>query len=476
MNFRNPVLNRRAMLRGMGVTLALPLLESVRPVLAGAANGPDAASGNPQRMAFLYMPNGVNSEAWGPKGAGTGFELSPTLQPLAPFKKDLLVFTELWNQSADTGDGHYVKTGGWLTGTTITKTTGSDLRSGGVSVDQIAAQRIGNLTPLPSIELGIDPVTTGVDVNVGYTRLYGSHISWSSPVTPVAKEINPQLAFDRLFRSGAADRAISEQDSSVIDAVLSDAKRLRARVSRADQAKLDEYLESVRSVEKRIAFEARRKRGEVMSDRLAREEVEKLGRRIHDYYNDPAKVSERTGNHTGQVRLMMDILWLAFWTDSTRIGTFMFGNAVSGRNFSFLEGVKGSHHEISHHEKKPEKLAQYALINRWHVEQYAYLLDRLTTTREGEGTLLDNSMIVFGAGMRDGNSHNPHNLPVVLAGRAGGRLATGRHLVYEKNTPLCGLYQGMLHRLGVRIGRIGDGVEELPGLEDPAFKGNGKIG
>lgn len=468
------MISRRTLLKGVGVTLALPLLESVKPILTSSAAVPSASS-LPQRMAFLYMPNGVNSAAWGPKGAGSDFELSPALQPLAPLKKDILVFTELWNQATNTGDGHYVKTGGWLTGTTITKTTGSDLRSGGVSVDQIAAQRIGNLTPLPSIELGIDPVTTGVDVNVGYTRLYGSHISWSTPVTPVAKEINPQLAFDRLFRSGAADRRISEQDQSVIDAVLGDAKRLRGKVSQADRQKLDEYLESVRSVEKRIAFEAKRKQGEVMSDQLARREVEKLGARIKDYYSDPAKVSERAGNHTEQVRLMMDILWLAFWTDSTRIGTFMFGNAVSGRNFSFLDGVKGSHHEISHHEKKAEKLEQYALINRWHVEQYAYLLNRLAQTREGEATLLDNSMIVFGAGMRDGNSHDPHNLPVVLAGRAGGRLATGRHLVYEKNTPLCGLYQGMLHRLGVQVGHLGDGTEELPGLDDPAFKGTGKL-
>ncbi len=449
--------------------MALPLLESI-PGLRGAERAP-ASADIPIRMGFLYMPNGVNTAAWAPKGSGSGFELSPTLQPLASLKREILVLRNLWNQSANTGDGHYVKTGGWLTGTTITKTTGSDLRSGGVSVDQIAAQKIGNLTPLPSLELGIDPVTTGVDVNVGYTRLYGSHISWSTPVTPVAKEINPRLAFDRLFRSDLADRRISSEDQSVLDAVLEESRRLRARVSRADQLKLDEYFESVRAVEKRIAFEARRKQGEVLGDRAARAEVEKLGRRITDFYSDPARVSERTGNHTEQVRLMLDVMWLAFWTDSTRISTFMFGNAVSGRNFSFLDGVKGSHHELSHHERKPEKLEQYALINRWHVDQYAYLLQRLASTREGEGTLLDHSMMVFGAGMSDGNSHDPHNLPVLLAGRAGGSLQTGRHLVYGKNTPLCNLYRSMLRRMEVRVDRLGDSTGELEGLEDPAFQG-----
>jgi hypothetical protein len=421
-------------------------------------------------MAVMYMPNGVHSDLWKPKGEGKSFELSQTLQPLANVKSDILCFTELMNIKADTGDGHYVKTGGFLTGTTITRTTGREICSGGISMDQIAAQRIGNMTPLPSLELGIEPTTTGVDINVGYTRLYGSHISWSTPTTPVAKEIDPRQAFDRIFRpaGGKAGHA-SSADKSVLDLVLEDASSLRAKVSASDQRKLDEYLGSVRAVEKRIEFDAKRRADEVKADPLARLAVEILGGRIKSWYDDHARVSERRIDHTEQVRIMMDLMALAFWTDSTRISTFMFGNAVSGKNFSFLEGVKGAHHEISHHEGKPEKLEQYARINRWHIEQYAYLLEKLKSIKEGEGTLLDNSMVLFGAGMRDGNSHNPHNLPLVLGGRGGGTLKTGRHLVYPKNTPLCNLYRSMLSRAGSPVDKFGDSTGELAGINDEGY-------
>ena len=330
------------------------------------------------------------------------------------------------------------------------------------------------MTPLPSLELGLEPPATGVDVNVGYTQLYGAHVSWSSPTTPLAKEINPQLAFDRLFRSNVAQRRREAiRDRSVIDAVLDDAKSLRNRVGQDDRRKLDEYLDSVRSVEKRIAFDARRKKEDGESDPLVRAEVEKLGKRIHDYYNDPAQVSERRGNHTEHTRLMLDIMALAFWTDSTRVSTFMFGNSVSGRNFSFLDGVKGGHHQISHHENDPAKLEEYKRINAWHVAQYAYFLERLRSLKEGDANVLDNSMILFGAGMRDGNAHNPRNLPIILAGKAGGSLATGRHLAYEKNTPLCNLYVGMLNRMGAPVERFADSTGELKGLGDPSFSGVG---
>ena len=336
----------------------------------------------------------------------------------------------------------------------------------------MAAARLGHLTALPSLELGIEPITTGVDTNVGYTRLYGSHISWSTPTTPVAKEINPKLAFDRLFRSTLKDGSgISTQDQSVLDAVREDAKRLRGQVGARDREKLDEYFDSVRAVEKRIEFDAKRRADEYESDPLVRREIDRLGGRITDYYRDPARLSERSVDHTEQVRLMLDIIALAFWTDSTRVSTFMFANAVSGKNFSFLEGVKGSHHEISHHEKRPENLEQYKRINQWHVGQYAYLLEKLRSIKEGEGTLLDNSMIVLGAGMHDGNAHDPHNLPILLGGRGGGSLASGRSLTYEKNTPLCNLWSSMLTRMGTPVGKMADSTGELAGLNDPSFKG-----
>ncbi len=471
MNTKSWQISRRTMLKGVGAMMSLPLLEAMGPFTAGAASAAARKGKHPVRLAVLYMPNGVNPHAWTPKGTGANFELSPILEPLAQHKNDLLVLTDLWNAASNTGDGHYVKTGGFLTGTTITRTTGSDLRSGAVSMDQVIAQHIGNLTPLPSLELGIEPPATGVDTNVGYTQLYGAHISWSTPVTPLAKEINPKLAFDRLFRSNTESRrAEAARDKSVIDLVMEDARRLQRKLGRADQQKLNEYLDSVRSVEKRIEFDAKRQKNDVLDDPLARQAVEELGRRI-DVYSDPARVSERRGNHTEHVKLMLDLMVMAFWTDSTRISTFMFGNAVSGRNFSFLDGVKGGHHQTSHHENDKEKLEQYKRINAWHMAQLAYMLDKMKAIKEGEGTLLDNSMVLFGAGMRDGNAHNPRNLPIVLAGRGGGTIATGRHLVYEKNTPLCNLYVGMLNRLGVSMDKFSDSTGELPGLSDPNFAG-----
>jgi hypothetical protein len=468
-------LSRRTVLRGLGVTMCLPLLEAMETGTA-YARAPKAAAKPkaPVRLAVLYMPNGVNPRAWQPEGYGADWELSPILAPLSGVKSDILVFTELMNQQSIEGDGHYVKVAPFLTGTHITKTTGAELRCGGISLDQLVAQRVGNLTPLPSLELSVESPTTYVDTNVGYTALYGSHISWSSPTTPVTREINPQMAFDRLFRSSnaAAQNAspvTSEKDRSVLDLVMDDAQRLQNKVGKADRVKLGEYFDAVRAVEKRIAFDAARRRGEVMDDPLARAEIEKLGGRIKSFYSAPE--GQRSIDHTEQVRLMLDIQVLAFWTDATRVSTFMFGNEVSGKNFSFLPGVSGGHHQISHHENNAEKLAEYQKINTWHLEQYAYMLGRMKSIREGEETLLDNSMVMLGSGMKDGNAHSPHNLPIVLAGRAGGSLATGRHLVYEKKTPLCNLYRGMLSRIGCPVEAFGDSTGELPGLSDPSYKG-----
>ncbi|HEX8294745.1 MAG TPA: DUF1552 domain-containing protein [Chthoniobacteraceae bacterium] len=462
-------LSRRTVLKGLGATLCLPLLEAMRPLRTLAA-GVEAAAA-PVRMAVLYMPNGVCPGAWAPKGAGRDFALSPILQPLAAHQKDILVMRELWNAASDGGESHYVKTSGFLTGTRITRTTGSNLHSGGVSMDQVAASRIGHLTPLPSLELGIEAPATGVDTNVGYTQLYGAHVAWSSPTTPLTKEINPRAAFDRLFRSQTpATAADSTKDKSVIDLVLADAKRLQRQLGAEDRLKLDEYLHSVRSVEQRIEFDARRQKETVRSDPQAERAIKELGARI-DAYSDPARVSERRGNHTEHVRLMLDLMVLSFWTDSTRISTFMFGNAVSGRNFSFLDGVKGGHHQISHHQNNADKLEEYRRINTWHTEQFAYMIEKMKGIREGEGTLLDNSMLLFGAGIHDGNSHNPHDLPIVLAGRGGGTIATGRSVTYGKNTPLTNLYVGMLNRVGAPLRSFSDSTGELEGLRDPEFKG-----
>lgn len=468
MNPNPSPLTRRTLLKGLGVTMCLPLLDSLQPAGARAA-GP-AKTKAPVRFAALYMPNGVNPHAWQPQGTGAAFELSPILAPLAPVKSDLLVFSELMNHGSIDGDGHYYKVAPFLTGTQITKTTGADVRCGGVSLDQLLAQRVGNLTPLPSLELSVEAPWSFVDTNVGLTTLYGGHISWSTPTTPVTREINPQLAFDRLFRpKGAVRKTNGSDDKSVLDAVLAEATALRGKIGSADRHKLNEYFDAVRSVEKRIAWDAARRKGEHLADPLARKEIEKLGGRIRDYYAVPE--GQRPVDHTEQVRLLLDIIVLAFWTDSTRVATFMFGNEVSGKNFSFLPGVSGGHHQISHHENDKTKLEQYQKINVWHLEQYAYLLGRLKSIREGDGTLLDNSMILFGSGMRDGNAHSPYNLPILLGGRGGGTLATGRHLVYDKKTPLCNLYRALLPRLGAPVASFGDSSGELAGLSDPAFAG-----
>jgi len=365
-----------------------------------------------------------------------------------------------------------VKSSAWLCGTTIAKTTGSDVRLNGVSIDQYAAQKIGHFTRLPSLELGTEPTNTGVDVVVGYTRLYGAHISWSSPATPVAKEINPRLAFDRLFRTGGGEAGGAPDDSSVLDLVKEDTAKLRKSVGVGDRHKLDEYLDSIRSVERRIAFEAEKRAEQYFSDPIALAEIEKLDRRVVDFTKDPGRLRERGLDHSEHVRLMLDLMVLAFWTDSTRIATFMFGNDVSNKSFTFVPGVRGSHHELSHHENDKAKLEQFKLINIWHVQQYAYLLERLKSVKEGDRTLLDNSMILFGASIRDGNAHDPHYLPIIVGGKGGGALPAGRHLVYKSNTPLCNLYRSMLKTVGAPAKAFADSTGELSGFHDVNAVGN----
>ena len=457
-------LSRRTVLRGAGASLALPFLEVMHPLRAAPGGGPTT----PVRMACLFMANGVRSDRWTPQGSNK-IELSPILAPLESLKDELLVLTGLSNRSAFTGDGHYVKTSGWLTGTTITKTTGSDINSNGISLDQIAAAQVGQDTKLPSIELGCEPTASGVDTNVNYTRLYASHIAWKKPTVPLPCEVNPRVAFDRLFRSRSKQGSrLAENDKSVLDLVHKDAKRLQGKLGKVDQQKLDEYLESVREVERRIENEASQLGGgENLAPGLLKH-MDTLDKNISKAMGKANREEELNSrprlDHTEHVRLMMDIMILAFWSDSTRVSTFMFGNAVSNRNFSFLDGVSGSHHSISHHKGSGKQLDQYQLINTWHVAQYAYMLKRMKEIKEGNGTLLDHSMVLFGSGIRDGNSHNPHNVPVVLAGKANGQFKTGRHLKFDKDTPLCGLYKGMLKRMGAKVGKFGDASTELANL------------
>lgn len=444
---KNISLSRRTLLRGVGAALALPWLEAmqVRKLLGSEQENVPAKA--PVRMAVLFMPNGVPPKKWTPEGEGADFKLSPILEPLASHQKDLLVMTQLWNKNSDSGDGHYVKTAGLLTSTTINKTVGVDLNCNGVSMDQVAAQKIGHLTPLPSIELGIEPVAVGIDGVVGYTRVYGAHIAWRGPTSPLAKEIHPRLAYERIVRAGQQGGASLQADRSVLDMVMEDAKELQGRLGANDRRRVDEYLESVRSLEQRM-------------DRLANTEGDPWKPRAS--YDGMSKPGDKIPDkHLEHCRLMMDLMVLAFQTDTTRVATFMFGNSVSNINFSWLDGVTDAHHSLSHHQNEEDKLRQYEIIAKWHMEQYAYMLERMKSLREGEQSLLENSMVMFGSDLRDGNAHDPHNLPILLAGQGGGRITTGRHIVHSRNTPLANLYLSMLDVMGTPVDQFADSTEKL---------------
>ena len=439
-------ISRRTLLRGAGVSLGLPWLEAMVPSSALASSKIPKI---PVRMAMLYMPNGVNTSAWAPEGKGRGFKLSPTLEPLQDLKDRVVVLSNLWNAASKGGDGHYVKEAAILTCTTIKKTPGADLGNG-VSMDQVAAQRTGDQTPLASLELGVTPVAIGVDAVVGYTRVYGSHIAWSSPTTPLAREINPRSAYERLFRASSGPRDNSaKMDTLLLDRVLGDANRLRGQVGAGDRLRIDEYLSLMRSLEERVQRAGK-----------GAQRVWKARAPI-----DPkAAPTDRPNDHAEHVRLMLDTIAIAFQSDTTRISTFMFGNAVSNVSFRFLEGVSAGHHVVSHHQKDPDKLRQYQLINRWHIEQYAYLLRKLDGMKEGDSTVLNNSMVLFGSALSDGNSHNPHQLPLVLAGGGGGRIDSGQHLVYSDDSPVANLYVSMLDAFGAPVERFADSTGALQGL------------
>ena len=439
-------LSRRTLLRGAGVSLGLPWLEAMMPSSARAGS---QAPRDPVRMAVLYMPNGVNIAHWYPEGVGRDFQLSKTLEPLAGLNDQILVLSNLWNANAKGGDGHYCKESAILTCATIKKTPGVDLANG-TSMDQLAAQRLGEQTPLPSLELGIAPVAVGVDLAVGYTRIYGSHISWSNANTPLARELNPRGVYERLYRAGTAQSAdAAKLDTLLLDRVLGDAKRLRAEVGAADGARLDEYLSVMRSIEQRVQ---RASKGE-KRDWKARVQL-----------RPDAAPTDQPASHEDHCKLMLDMIATAFQSDTTRISTFMFGNAVSNVSFRFLEGVNLGHHDTSHHGKAEDKLRQYQIINRWHVEQYAYLLRKLKSMKEGDSTVLDNSMILFGSALSDGDSHNPHKLPLILGGRGGGRIASGQHLKYTDDTPLANLYVSTLDAFGAPVERFADSTGPLPGV------------
>jgi hypothetical protein len=413
-------------------------------------------------MAFMFMPNGVRPDYWTPPGDGEDYEFTPHLKPLESLKSEFLLIENLWNKNTAGRNGHWPKVPAWLSGGFVERTTGGDLDSGGTTVDQIAAQRIGGQTPLPSFELGIDAPRSGIDTaGGGFPRALGSFLSWADPKSPVPKEIIPQLAFDRLFRN-SKKRAISganpqhpslvqslqRDDTSVLDLVLEQAKSIRRQGSAGDQARLDEYFESVRSVERRLEASLQPQKRWINEGRLP--------------LDRPNPGIPET--HQEHVRLMLEILLLAFWTDNTRVATFMFGDAQSAQDYSFLQGVKGSFHGLSHHRNIETQRTMYEKIINWHTEQLAWFLNRMQSLKEGPNSLLDNSMILFGASLKDGNRHEIENLPILLAGRGKGTLKPGRRLRAPEKTPLCNLHLAMLNRMGIDEKSFGDSTGPLQGL------------
>lgn len=426
-------LSRRSVLRGCGAVLGLPFLEAMVPPGLAARRRRAA----PVRLAFLFMPNGVDPDHWTPVGEGRAFELSEQLAPLAPVQDAVLVLSQLTNRASRGGDGHYAKTANLLTSTPIKQTTGRDIDVGGVSIDQVVAAHVGHETALPSLELGIDPVTTGIDRNVNFTRLYGSFISWSSRTSPRPPILDVKLAFDRLFRTPERwDLGAAERDRGILDLVREDAGRLQRRLGGDDRRRVEEYLDAVRALERRIDHASRRG----------------AARAAAPTPDEPAPGED----YAAKVGAMLELIVLAFRADATRVATFLYGNSVSSRDFSFLEGVEGRHHEISHHQNDPDKLRQYRCITRWHVATFARLIERLRSIDDGDGTLLDHSAVVFASGLRDGNRHDPIDLPLLVGGRAGGALQPGIHIASDPETPLAALWLRLGQAAGVPLERFAD--------------------
>lgn len=403
------------------------------------------------RMAFIYSPNGRNMPLWTPKAVGNNFALENTLSPLAKHRSMLQVLSGLDHDKAkangDGGGDHARANATFLTGCQAKKTSGADIRIG-VSVDQLAAEKLGDETLLRSLEMSCDQVRQSGGCDSGYACAYQYNLSWKSERTPMAPEHDPRAVFERLFggaagRGSAEDRARrAHERKSVLDYVMDDAKRLNKRLGSNDRHKMDEYLTAVREMEQRI------------------EKAEKMSKALPDA-KAPTGVP---GGYREHIRSLYDLMVLAFQSDSTRVASFMMAHDGSNRSFSEI-GVPQGHHHISHHKRDPKKLEQLAKIDKFYVEQFAYFMERLRSTKDIDGkNLLDNSMIVFGSGIADPDRHAHDDLPLLLAGGGGGTLNPGRHVRFDGDVPLTNLYLSMLDRVGVRADRIGDSDGRLPNI------------
>ena len=439
------LLSRRTLLKGVGAAVALPWLDAMAPSWSWASETAGAAAAAPTRMAFLYVPNGVNMRHWTPAGEGPLAELPAILEPLAGLKDDMMVISGLTADKArshgDGGGDHARAMSAFLTGAQPRKTDGTNIRAG-VSVDQLAASRIGDRTRLGSLEIGADAGGMAGNCDSGYSCAYSSTISWRSATTPVPKLVNPRQVFDRLFSAGSATER-AQRDArrrSVLDFVREESGSLQQTLGTNDRRKLDEYFSAIRDVEARI-------------ERAAR-----MPQPTPPQMSLPASAP---GSYEDHLKLLADLLVLAFQTDTTRVATFVFANEGSNRPYPFIN-VREGHHDLSHHENNAAKLEKIKQINTFHTTQLAYLLNKLKTTRDGSGSLLDHSMIVYGSGNSDGNRHNHEDLPIVVAGKGNGTINTGRHVKVARETPINNLWLSMLDRMDVRgVDRLGDSTGRL---------------
>ncbi len=445
-------LSRRYFLRGLGTAIALPTMESLVPgagIIRAAENKSVSALSKPIRMAFVYMPNGVIMDHWTPKSTGEKFDLPKTLSPLEAVRGDLQILTGLAHEKANAnGDGggdHARANATFLTGCQARKTAGADIHVG-KSVDQMAADVMGQFTRLPSLELSCDEGRKAGSCDSGYSCSYQYNLAWKSETSPMTPERDPRLVFDRLF-SNEMRGEVAEQrakrdlyNKSILDFVREDTQRMSKYLGRSDRDKMDEYLTTIRELERQI------------------EGAEKYAAKAPDY-DRPSGIPKTYEEH---IRVMFDIMSLAFQTDTTRISTFLMAHDGSNRSFNEV-GVSDGHHGISHHQNNQEKKDKLQKIDQFYVTQFAYFLERMKSIPEGDGTLLDNCMIVLGGGISDGNRHQHTNLPVLLAGKGGGSLKTGRHVSIEQ-TPMTNLYLSMLETMGVDAKSIGDSTGKLRGL------------
>lgn len=441
--------SRRRFLRSAGVALALPWLESL-PLLAqdGKATATAAVSKPPIRFAHIYFSNGVEPAHWWAKDSGTGMAFGPAAQHLAPIREDIVFLRGLYHQQALASTSPHLGRMNLLSGSTVSLDP-KDIRVG-TSFDQVLAQRIGQRTAVPSLVLGIEP--NELRLEDGLSMIYGSSVSWASPTKPAAKEIYPSRTFDQLVGDGTGRKL----DRSILDGVLKEAHSLQPKVSAGDRRKLDEYLESVRDIEKRI-------------DHAAREERLEGWRPTLKQPNMPRPAEDIPQNVPEHMKLMLDLIVLAFQMDKTRVVTLMLNNDLSQMNFKFLEGVRGALHlDLTHNGKTPEMEAMYLKTNQFHVQQFTYLVQRLKEIDEGGTSLLDNSMLMFASSLFDGDAHGADQLPIVLAGKAGGALQTNRILDYldkgDDNRRACSLYLSLMDVMEVRMDRFGDADQRLKGL------------